>query len=192
MTLGNRFSARPLVLLTMLAFAWTGTAWTGAAAAAPAPESPTEAAQLRVYVVIHRSLGDREISLPYSFLVGEHSSRLRAGLRVPILEGQQADGSGGAYRFQEIGTSMDCSAKAMGDGRYRLSLAVETSSLAVAPEGEPAPVPDQAMADGAPIVRTFTVVLDPVLADGESTRVVAATDPISGENVGIELRLEVP
>jgi hypothetical protein len=149
----------------------------------PESERPKPQVMLRMQLVITRLAGEAKIaSLPYTFLVtpGLRTS-LRMGAYTPITTSAAAAGEPPQYR--NIGTSIDCSAAELPDGRYRMDLYVQHSS-AFRGAGAGA-------ANTAPVFGSFSVVLNPVLRDGQTIQTVASTDPVTGEVIRIDLTLNV-
>ena len=163
----------------------------------PEPRPGRPAVPLKVQVTLSRFEGDkRASSLPYSLLVnasdrmwGERTS-LRMGIEVPVRVGTPpADKEGklgpGSYQYRNVGTKIDCRANGMEDGRYLLDVTVEQSSLNSPADRSAANIPD------LPLFRSFNSSFTAALRDGQSATTVAATDPVSGESVRIELSLIV-
>jgi hypothetical protein len=137
---------------------------------------PKPDVMVRVHLVITRFEGEKKIaSLPYTFLV-------TAGARISLRMGADTP-IGVPPQYRNIGTSIDCHAAELPDGRYRLDLGIQNSSaLRGASAGA---------ADTAPIFGSFTMGLNPVLRDGQSIQTVASTDPVTGEVVKIDVTLNV-
>ena len=94
--------------------------------AAPTPVTP-----LKVQVVLSRYDGERKLaSMPYTLLVnaGDRDNRvtLRMGVALPVT-GVGANGP--TVTVHDIGTNMDCTASPTDDGRFRIGLAVNHSSV---------------------------------------------------------------
>lgn len=87
-----------------------------------------------------------------------------------------------SYSYRNVGTSLDCTARDLGEGRYQLLLGVENSS-AVTGVGS--------NVEGVPLFRRFETSLDPILRDGQSVQTIASTDPETGEVVRIDVTLNV-
>ena len=114
------------------------------AGVAPARVAAQEQAQaaavpLKVTVVISRFQGEtRKSNLPYTLFVnaverGERTS-LRIGSQVPIPTRVASQGAGTnepptTYSYQNVGVSIDCLATPTTDGKYRLSLTINDSSV---------------------------------------------------------------
>jgi hypothetical protein len=164
------------------------------AAAVPpqVPAAPTrEGALLKVQVVVSRYQGEKKISSqPYTLSVSANGPRatLRTGVQVPVPTSPlaQADGKTPvAINYKNVGTSIDCTAKALEDGRYRLDLTVDDSSMAADDQ-------NPAFAKGLPQFRSLVVAGETaVLRDGQTMQLVTAADKVSGEVVKIDVTLNV-
>src|SRR5882724_11104567 len=162
-----------LLFILMLSFATVLSAQDSAKTqSSPKKEELTLAVTpLRVQVVFTEFDGDKKVSsLPYTFPVNADerraspSSKIRNGARIPLATGKDQ------FTYLDIGTNIDCSATLQDDGRFKLQMALERSSIA----------PDTASSTGNPVVRNLRVDLNPVLKDGQSVESVASTDPLSG------------
>jgi hypothetical protein len=156
----------------------------------PAP-SPT--ATLKVLVVLSRYDGDRRLSsMPYTLLVnaGDQNNRvtLRMGVALPIA-GVGKDGAA-TFAMHDIGTNMDCSAAPADDGRFRITLAVNHSSVYELDQKHlQATVPRPG--DSAQLIRQFTSSFMLLLRNGETAQSIAATDPVTGEVMKIDVTVTV-
>ena len=86
---------------------------------------------LKVQVVLSRYDGEKKLaSMPYTMLVnaGDRDNRvtLRMGVALPVT-GVGANGP--TITVHDIGTNMDCTASPTDDGRFRIGLAVNHSSV---------------------------------------------------------------
>ena len=169
--------------------------------ASPAPRYKSTV-PLRVLVTVSRYEGEKKASsLPYSLeLVADHvKAYLRMGVEVPVSvkaskkatrEGSAPDADDEnaetSFQYKNVGTNLDCSAEAVGDGRYRLTLSVDQSSVAASREG------GEVWARRMPIFRSFRWTGSLILRDGQSVQHVAATDPVSGESVRVDVALNLP
>lgn len=151
---------------------------------------------LRLALTVSRFEGEKKVgSLPYVLQVAANDSRgikLRMGVEVPVPVTSIATAPAGggstpttSYQYRNVGANIDCSAESLEDGRFRLSLTFEQSSLPLAPEGKPTPPRD------LPLFRTFMSSVTLVLRDGQTTQYVAATDSVTGESARIEATLTV-
>ena len=164
--------------------------------AAVPPLSAKEAVLLKVQVVISRYQGEKKISSqPYTLSVTANGPRatLKMGTQVPVPFGPQPSGPDGkttpslAYNYRSVGTSIECSARSLDDGRYRLELTVDDSSVVADDQGGPQP-----FTKGAPQFRSFQVLGETaVLRDGQSTQLTTATEKITGEVGKIDVTLNV-
>ena len=162
-------------------------------AAASAQERTAPASTpLRVQIVLSRYDGDRKLaSMPYTLLVnaGERDNRvtLRMGVALPIT-GVGANGP--TVTIQDIGTNMDCTATTTDEGRYRISLAVNHTSVYENDSKHlQAAVPRAG--DAAQLIRSFTSSFSVLLRDQQSAQTMAATDPVTGEVMKIDVSIAV-
>ena len=138
---------------------------------------------LKVRVVLSKLKGDTvTASLPYTLPCNaeDRSSHLRMGIEVPVMAASKEGPP--AYQYKNVGTNIDCRAATVDDGRYRLEMTVEYSSV-YTPPGE------GTRSEGTPLFRTFRSGFVPVLRDGQSLQYTTATDPVSGEVVKIDVTL---
>jgi len=158
----------------------------------PVPAPPRmEGALLKVQVVVSRYQGEKKISSqPYTLSVTANGPRatLRTGVQVPVPTSPlaQTDGKTAvAINYKNVGTSIDCTAKSVEDGRYRLDLSVDDSSMATDDQSP-------AFAKGLPQFRSLMIAGETaVLRDGQTAQLVTAADKVSGEVVKIDVTLNV-
>lgn len=160
----------------------------------------TPSAALRVQVVISRLLDEKkQASLPYTFVLSARPSstcsasrvQMRMGVDTPVpsVTFDAADSTkpkSTSVQYKTVGTNIDCSADDLVDGRYKLFLNVENSSTlpsSQARAGDDLPA--------FPLFRKFDISAHAILRDGQSTQAVAATDPVTGEVVKIDVTLNV-
>ncbi len=183
----------------ILASRW---AFTLQAAQQPAPARPsteqaaTPVVSLKVTVVISRFNGERKTgSLPFTLWVNandRNATSLRMGeeVAVPTTTFKAGDGTATpvtSYNYRRLGTSIDCSAVSQEGGRYRLDLTVDDSAVfGDAQAGLAMPA-----TKGLPNFQSFTSITHPVLADGQTVEFTTATDKITGEQVRVQVSLEV-
>ena len=153
---------------------------------------------LRVQLVVARYRADKKVSsLPYTLSVvanDNDKTTMRMGVDVPIpntvfsgtTEGGKTAAPVTSYNYRSIGTNIDCAAKTLEEGLFKLDLAVEDSSVFVA-DKDPGGMP----AVGAPSVRRFTSTFNVLLRDGQTVQHTAATDPVSGEVLRVDVTLTV-
>jgi hypothetical protein len=170
----------------------------------PPVESPQatgrEQTPLRVQIVISRYRGEKKISsIPYTLAVianqpagPRDSTSLRMGVRVPVPQTVIKSGEGAStpvmsYNYQNIGTNIDCAARSVDAGLFELSMTVEDTSVFV-------PEKDGNVGTGVadvPALRTFTSRFDLLLKDGQTGQHTAATDPVSGEVLRVDVTMNV-
>ena len=151
---------------------------------------------LKVVIVVSRYQGEKKVSsLPYTLLVNAndldqelpgmqnpHVARLRTGASVPVPsmaspKGTPVQGPFGPVQYKSIGTNIDCSARSTDDGRFRLDISIEDSSVYA--EGQSAQgVPKFS---DIPSFRSFQTSNALILKDGQSTEFTAAADRITGD-----------
>lgn len=153
---------------------------------------------LRVQIVISRYQGDRKISsLPYLLAVNANDGVIRRdGTYVPYGGGVRlrAGGElavpsavGPSMSMRRVGTNIDCAAQSLDNGRFRISISIEDTS--VYSEGQTA-TGSQTTA-GTPSVRTFQSTNNVILRDGQTSPFTAAADKISGEVTRVEVTMNV-
>lgn len=154
--------------------------------------TPTPVTALKVQVVLSRYDGDRKLaSMPYTLLVnaGDRDNRvtLRMGVALPVT-GVGANGP--TTKVEDIGTNMDCTASPTDDGRFRIGLAVNHSSVYETDQRHiQATIPR--VGDSAQLIRSFTSSFSLLLRDHETGQSIAATDPVTGEVMKIDVTLTV-
>ena len=184
---------------------------------AEAPTAPAESrgrfTPLRVQVLFSKYQGEKKVaSLPYTLTcnVGDRGPAvLRMGIEVPVPVSIAKEGVPGAiqqFQYKNVGTSIDCRANAPEEGRYRLELNVEQASIYSPADEKVTPVGKDKDKDkegkvswgvtdtplgGAPLFRTFRAQFVPLLRDGQTVQYTAATDPVSGEVVKIDVTVTV-
>ena len=126
---------------------------------------------VKVDIVLSRMNGNKSLSsLPYTLNVTEGSTtHLRVGSQVPIPNG------GPAVSYQNVGSSIDCDVRLLVDGRYRVALTMDDSSIAEGPA--PSGIPN------LPVIRSYRVDNLLVLRNGETTTFNVATDKVSGDTI---------
>lgn len=170
----------------------------------PAGRQPAVAAvmvPLRVQLVISRYQGDKPISrVPYTLSVNatdragafSEPSRLRMGVQVPVPplptpapDGKPGVPQTGAPTYRDVGTNIDCAALIVGDGRFKVSVTIEESSLYGDDDKS------RAARSTTPVFRQFRVSNVLLLTDGQSDQFATATDKITGESVKMDITLSV-
>ena len=159
--------------------------FTAAAQESPKPKADDRTpavTPLRVQVVFSEYDGDKKVtSLPYSFTVNADERRarpgslIRNGVRVPVSTGKDQ------FTYIDIGTNVDCSATLQEDGRYKLQMTLDRSSI----------LSDGSAVSSNPTVRQFRVDLNQVLKDGQTAESVVSTDPLNGHVYHVNVTLNV-
>jgi hypothetical protein len=173
-----------LVLIPLLLFAGTAPAQD----LKPVERPRLAGAPLKLQIVYTRYQGEKKLSsVPYSLSVNadDRPARLRMGVQVPITT-QGKDGVSVQYR--DVGNNIDCSARTVETG-FRLECSFEQSSLYSSdaerrPAGEGSPLI-------SPMIRMIRSDATLTLRDGQTVQHTAATDPVSGEVLKIDVTLNV-
>ena len=171
--------------------------------AADGEQSPSAAGgdtPLKVQLVVSRYLGEKKISsIPYTLAVvggpKSEATRLRMGVDVPVPQTVIGEGNStkSSYTYRSVGTSIDCSARPHGDGVYLVDLAVSDTAVFM-PDADKRPgdpASPTSRVPGVPAFRTFTSNFNLLLKDGQLAQHTAATDPVSGEVLRIDVTLTV-
>jgi len=164
-----------------------------------APERRGPLTTLRVQVVISRFQGEKKIaSLPYTLVVTTDGGRARMRMGVdtpiPVTSTSESGKQTTTIQYHNVGTNIDCTARGQGNGLFRLVVGVESSSalaLEKGPSGGASPPPGEGSPTGIPLFRRFDTNLDALLRDGQSLQTIAATDPVTGELVKIDVTMNV-
>jgi len=194
-----------LALVFAFALASTALVRTQDKPAPAASRAAMQATPLKIQVVISRYQGEKKISsLPYSMSVTGGGGRLdptagasfvgranlRMGAKVPIAAttfGPNAnDGKTvSSFQYQDVGTNIDCQVWAMDDGRFRVEIAIDDSSIY--PDDKDMP----GIVKGNPSFRSFRGSDSMLLKDGATAQFTTATDKVSGETVRVDVTLTV-
>ena len=168
------------------------------AAELPASQIPSAEVPLKVEIVVSRYQGEKKISsIPYTLAVvaaaggrGE-PARLRMGVDVPVPRSVATEGTAPqtSYTYRSVGTNIDCAARALEGGLFKLDLTVADTAVFV-PEKDGGSAA-QSRVSGVPAFRTFTSNFNLLLKSGQSAQHTAATDPVSGEVLRIDVTLTV-
>ena len=177
------------------------------AAAQQKSVTPVETAQratgeqipLRVQLVVSRYQGEKKISsIPYTLSVvanDNDKTSMRMGIDVPVPNTVFTKGAEGSasipqasYNYRSVGTNIDCSARTIEGGWFKLDMAVSDTTVFVTEKaGTAAPTALQ----GVPSFRSFTSSFNLLLKDGQTAQHTAATDPVSGEVLRVDVTLNV-
>jgi len=164
-------------------------------------QDKTTVTPLKIQVVISRSQGDKKVSsMPYTLSinaepgirVGKANLRMGAKIPVPVMTPLSVDGKPvkdiptvAPVQYQDVGTNIDCFASVLDDGRFKLDISIDDSS--VYPEDKDA----RGATAGLPSFRSFRASDSMILKDGGTAQFTAATDKVSGEIVRVDVTLNV-
>jgi hypothetical protein len=187
---------RLIIIIGIVVGAWPVTST--AQSAAPDSQTSNVLVPLKVRVVFSRYQGEKRIgTTPYEMSVRSDGAKgqLRMGTEVPVpnirvaSDGKQPDSPIGSFSFnyRNVGTNIDCSATPTGDGRFKVDVFIEDSSVVTDRETTPATTP----LTGVPVFRAFRSSNTLLLRDGESTQFTLATDKLSGETIRVDVSLTV-
>jgi hypothetical protein len=200
---------RKQLTLALLAILFTGVAVHAQdkpAAEKPAVEKP--AAEKRppvpvtVTVVFNEFEGEKKISaLPYTLPInaefrpslGGNYSQLRMGVRVPLRTSNNPNAVQ-QVQYMDVGTNIDCRARALDVGQYEVELRVDRSSIYSAlSEGKQVEwKPNEELSIALqPIVRSYNSSMTFLMRDGQTIQRSLATDPLSGRVLKVDVTLNV-
>jgi len=156
----------------------------------PAARVPT--IPLRIQVVISRYEGEKKLSsMPYMLSVNAgRNASLRMGISVavpstsytPIAAGGAGVNPITSYQYREIGTNIDCATAVLDDGRFRLEMSIEDSSVED---------PARSSATDRPSFRSFRSTNSLVLKDGQTAQFTTAVDKVTGYVTKADVTLTV-
>jgi hypothetical protein len=149
---------------------------------------------LRVDLILAEYSGEKKISsLPYTIYVGVGDTNhptpgqsIRMGVRVPIA----TNAEGNQFNYESVGTNIDCRASAEADGRYRIEVTIDRSSIYSPDEGGSSGEQVR-ISGGHPIMRSFNSRFDLGLRDGEAGEGISATDPFNGHVLKVSVTIHV-
>jgi len=162
------------------------------------PTIPSAVAPIsvKVQVVLARYQGDKKISsLPYTLTVNmddrnrnSGQANLRLGTQVPITTNARQSSEANSplvptVQYRDVGTSIDCIATVLDDGRFKLNLTVEDSSVETGP--------GSGSSATHPAFRSFRTSDTVLLRDGQTAQYSTATDRVSGDVVKVDVTLNV-
>jgi hypothetical protein len=176
-------------------------------AAQQKPATPGEVSQravgeqipLKVQLVVSRHLGEKKISsIPYTLSVvanDNDKTSMRMGVDVPVPQTIFKGGDNPSvsipqtsFNYRSVGTNIDCSARTVDGGFFKLDLAVSDTAVFVTEKGSTSAAPTLA---GVPSFRSFASEFNLLLKDGQTATHIAATDPVSGEVLRVDVTLSV-
>jgi hypothetical protein len=158
-----------------------------------------EGPQLKVQVVFAEFDGEKKVkNLPYSFLVKASAddrerdwSKIRMGSKVPLPDGSNPRNP--QIQYVDVGTNIDCVAKQLSDGMYRVTFNVERSwaeedmALKVDSSNKGTAIEKADSTVHAPIIRQFRSESTVTIRDGQTLETNFATDPVTGKVIRLEV-----
>jgi hypothetical protein len=155
-----------------------------------APPGPEKVIPLKVQVLLTEFDGTKKVkSLPYVSYMTARSDRanayeftkIRLGTKVPVYTGKDS-----GMQYIDVGTNIDCRARLVEGGAYRLTLVVERSWVDGSTDlsGTAGQLPE-------PIIRQFKNEMEVTLRDGQASEPTVATDSMTGKVMKIEVSLSV-
>jgi hypothetical protein len=147
---------------------------------------------VKVQVVLTRYAGDKKVSSsPYTLSANAGSASaprqewalatLRMGAKIPV-PASVGPTQIVSFTYSDVGTSIDCKVAMLDDGRFRLEISIDDSSVYDA---------DQAKSSDHPSFRSFRASDSLILKDGQSAQFTSATDKVSGEVTKVDVTLFV-
>jgi type II/III secretion system protein len=150
---------------------------------------------LRVQMVLSRFQGEKKISsLPFTLTINaddrnRNSGRgtLRLGTQVPVTTMVRQNNDSNApmvptVQYKDVGTNIDCGITAIEDGRFKLDVTIEDSSVDTTPGTG---------SSAHPTFRSFRTNDTMLLRDGQSAQYSTATDKVSGDVWKVDVTLTV-
>lgn len=152
----------------------------------PGPASP-----VKLEVTIARVQGGKTVSsIPYVLTAnpGDRSaSALRMGSQIPVRSSVTTDGKTvPSYSYRDVGTNIDCLVAAPADGRYRVTVVIDESSVY-----DESLKPSAVATSELPALRSFRATNLMVLKHGQTEEFTMATDRFTGEIVKATVKLTV-
>ena len=161
----------------------------------PAASTPV-ASTLKVQLVLSRFQGEKKISsLPYTInMVPDERNRnmgrgsVRLGTQVPITTmSRQGQGNDAplvpTVSYRDVGTNIDAFVYVLDDGRYKVDLTIEDSSVDA--------TPGSGASAANPVFKSFKTSASLLLRDGQSAQHSTATDKVSGDVWKVDVTLNV-
>lgn len=201
----------PFLIVVLLAVATAATAQTATAKqTAPAPGSQPALANpaadkgqrapdiempaVKLQFLVSKYQGEKKISsVPYLISTNANQSRptslrMSARLAVPIMSPETP--SAPSFRYEDIGTSIDCSVQTSSDAKFRVEVTLSDASVYMSDQA-----PTNATAtphlNGIPTFRNFKVTNILLLKDGQTSQMTSAADPVTGEVMRVDVTLTV-
>ncbi len=160
------------------------------------PASTLASSTLKVHVLLSHYQGDKKVSsLPYDLMVlTDERNRnfgratLRLGTQVPITTMARQSNEASAplvptVQYRDVGTNIDCIVTALEDGRFKVDLTIEDSSIDAAPAG--------ASGTTHPSFRSFRASDSMLLRDGQTVQSSNGTDRVNADVWKVDVTLTV-
>ena len=147
---------------------------------------------VRMQIVFTEQDGDKKVSsMPYSFATNARSvnyeqTSIRDGVRIPV----ETDGKDQKTTYLDLGSNIDCRVLPEEDGRFRVNLIFEHSSIYPGNTAGQEKL-DITRPNGLPLIRSFRTNENFILRDGQTSESVLSTDPISGHTLRVSVTLNV-
>jgi hypothetical protein len=153
---------------------------------------------LKITITISRYQGERRTSsFPYTLSMsldpgvrnGQAIATRRVGIKVPVTTASAPQPGGTPVpkiEYQDVGTQIDCVGKAAGDGRFKLDVTIDDSTVV-----DDTPQSKTNAQIGRPTFRSFRTSESIMLRDGESGELSRTPDPMTGDVVRVDVALNV-
>ena len=186
------------IIAFLLPFVAATAAMAGAQEPAKSGNSQSASSQvpLKVLLVVSRYAGEKKVSsVPYTLVVvanDNDKTSVRMGVDMPVPQtmfgGKDTSTPLTSYSYRSVGTNIDCAARTIESGVFKLDLGVsDTSVFLTDKQGGPNAGP----LAGLPAFRSFTATFNVLLRDGQTAQHTSATDPVSGEVLRLDVTLSV-
>jgi hypothetical protein len=178
----HRLIVGTVAVVAMLA---CGIAYPQQAPPSQQPAAAKEPVLLKVQVMISRRQGEKVISRhPYTLNVDADGGRsnLKMGTQIPVVSVNLGDGKT-TYNYRDVGTVIDCGAKTLEGGRYKLDITL-TDNQVLADD-------TNGTAKG-PQFGSFSLGNEiAVLRDGQTSQLTTATEKATGTVITVDVTLNV-
>ena len=142
---------------------------------------------LKITVAIARFQGEKRIgNLPFVLIVNAEGDQatMQMGAEVPT---PQTAGPVVSYTYRTIGTTLSCTATSAEDGRFKVNLSVRDNQVF----SDALPGAQTGAPSGAPAFQNFSSQASLLLRDGQTIQYNTAVDKASGEQIRVDVTLNV-
>jgi type II secretory pathway component GspD/PulD (secretin) len=151
------------------------------------PAQPRPLIPVKIDVLLTRVKGTEKVaSMPYSvWAVDGTRAMLRLGSSVPVPQAVVGGNPANpitSFSYQEVGVSIDVNVSPQPDGRYRLALVVEDTSLGEGMEAGTAKLP---------VIRRYRLDTQVIVRDGQLSEFNVASDKVTGETIRAQVTMTV-